>query len=81
MNEERIKQLEELGFVWALRGTDSRRDSLQAGIASVAALDTRIPTNEGQNENRIEMGDETVLAVNGETAQAESSAHVESVEL
>ena len=44
MNEERIRELEEIGFVWALRGGEGRRDEAPmadmmyaAGAISTAA--------------------------------------------
>jgi hypothetical protein len=37
MNEERIRELEELGFVWALRGGEGRKDEAPLEEAAAAA--------------------------------------------
>ena len=45
MNEDRIHELEELGFVWALRGGEGKRDesSEDSGSHSNSNTHTRVP--------------------------------------
>ena len=37
MNEERIRELQELGFVWALRGGEGRKDEFPLEVAAAEA--------------------------------------------
>jgi hypothetical protein len=69
MNEERIRQLEELDFAWALRGVDGKKeaDSTEAGIIKEEAMQDSevLPSGEPQHihldgEVRHVNGDATV---------------------
>ena len=37
MSEDRVRELEELGFVWTLRGSEGRRDETPMETAAAAA--------------------------------------------
>jgi hypothetical protein len=77
MNEERIRQLEELDFAWALRGVDGKKeaDSAEAGtIEDEVTQDTgELPSGEAHH-GRL---DGEVGHVNGDAVVQHAIDHAE----